>query len=449
MAFESVPLSLETLGFLSGFAATAAAGTWAVSGLIHRRGIDKLQRELNISEIRASRNEGEADRKTREADALSDRLKFAEKQISNLEDDLRTKANPNALKIIDELRTQLQNLDALRTALAGEEDQLWKLRAPQPPADFLARMTASKTKVITVINYKGGVGKTTLVTGLSAHLAASRKRVLVIDFDYQGSLTRTMILGCRLSLGSHIKADRVIGDAFKARDLIDFGSDLGATLPGVKLITSGQTFDAFEFRTMLRWLLGETYDDVRFRLANLVLSPEVQDEFDYVLIDAPPRASTGAINALCASHALVIPTVLDGLSVDAAASFLARADASFRPLNPALDLAAVVGTLTETSNLTPTESQALDEVERALTHWSGRSHVCRNRIRHFRALAQAAGNGIAYRTDAKVRSAFDALGSELLRVLHENKPVPRHPAERSQALRAERSFPESGIATPI
>ena len=48
---------------------------------------------------------------------------------------------------------------------------------------------------------------------------------------------------------------------------------------------------------MLRWLLGETKDDVRFRLANILLTPEVQDEYDYVLIDAPPRSSTGAINA--------------------------------------------------------------------------------------------------------------------------------------------------------
>ena len=136
-----------------------------------------------------------------------------------------------------------------------------------------------------------------------------------------------------------------------ARSWFTTGRDLSGKLPGATLITCGQSFDGFEYRTMLRWLLGETKDDVRFRLANLLLSEEAQQDYDYVLIDAPPRASTGAINALGASHAVVVPTVLDALSVDAAKSFLARTNSTFRPLNPSLEFAGVVGTLTNATNL--------------------------------------------------------------------------------------------------
>ena len=72
-------------------------------------------------------------------------------------------------------------------------------------------MKESRLKVLTVINYKGGVGKTTVVAGLAAYFTSQGKRVLIIDFDYQGSLTRMMILGARLPLGSSIRADNVIG----------------------------------------------------------------------------------------------------------------------------------------------------------------------------------------------------------------------------------------------
>lgn len=58
---------------------------------------------------------------------------------------------------------------------------------------------------------------------------------------------------------------------------------------------------------MIQWLLRQTDDDLRYRLARVLLDDDIGKKFDIVLIDAPPRLTTATINALCAStHVLVL-----------------------------------------------------------------------------------------------------------------------------------------------
>ena len=448
MALESVPLSWELVSAFGTVFATGVGGAWALAQMLSKHRADDLNAKLTEAIQKHTSVSHDLDRTERDKRLLQDELNDTRRLIEALQADLAN-AKPADLKALQELRHRLQGLDELRHALTGDGDEVWKLRLEQPPALFAQRMAASRTKVLTVINYKGGVGKTTLVAGLAAFLSKRNKRVLIIDFDYQGSLTRTLLLGSRMMLGSMIQADRVIGGSINGREFVELSRDLGATLPGTRFLTCGHTFDGFEFRTMLNWLLGDSKDDVRFRLANLILTEEVQNEFDYVLVDAPPRASTGAINALCASHALLVPTVLDSLSVDATASFLTRASASFRPLNPALEFAGVVGTLTKNTNLSRPEAAALESARNALALWEGRSHLFRNRIRHFTALSEAAGLDLGYLRDANVRRAFDSLGNELLGVLHENEPTPRDAPHGSVDPRPIRGAGESGIAQAL
>ena len=414
MAFESIPLNWEMLSLVGGASATAAGAAWKTCQMLGKVNLRELEAKLAVYAHRAEIQSSEVERQQLTVSQLQDRNQEHRQLIAKLRADLQNGLSEGGARTIEELSTRLKNLDKLREALLGDEDEVWKLRETQAPPNFLERMRESRLKILTIINYKGGVGKTTVVAGLAAYLANLGKRVLIIDFDYQGSLTRMMILGARLTLGSSIRADKVIGGEIDGDGLVQHGRDLSGTLPGANLITCGQSFDGFEYKMMLRWLLGETKDDVRFRLAHLLLSPEVQRAYDYVLIDAPPRASTGAINALCASHGVVVPTVLDSLSVDAAASFLARTNSSFRPLNPSLEFAGIVGTLTMANNLNRVEQSALDDARSALANWEGRSHLFDNRIRHFVALSRAAGSDIGYLTDGKVRSAFNALGNELL-----------------------------------
>jgi cellulose biosynthesis protein BcsQ len=307
----------------------------------------------------------------------------------------------------------VKKFDELRDALFGAEDEVWNLRQSKPPRDFEARMRASRTKIIATASYKGGVGKTTITANLAAYFARQmNKRVLLIDFDYQGSLTRMMILGARLPQSDTILADSIIKGEANGTWVAQTARELNAVLPGSRLVTCGQTFDGVESRALLRWLMGETEDDVRFRLAEIVLSEAIQASFDIVLIDAPPRASAGAINAYLASHAVIVPTVLDLLSVDTVGRFLDRMS-RFRSPNPALEQAFVVANLTKETRLNNPENEAYDQAKLALARWQGNAQLLGTTLRHYTKLSEAAGRNLGYIEDRSVRAAFDQLGNEL------------------------------------
>ena len=74
---------------------------------------------------------------------------------------------------------------------------------------------------------------------------------------------------------------------------------------------------------MIEWLLGSHDNDVRYWLAQTFFSEEYRG-YDRIIIDAPPRLMTASIQALCASHCVIIPTILDGVSVEAVNAFLVQ-----------------------------------------------------------------------------------------------------------------------------
>src|SRR4029434_1244686 len=86
----------------------------------------------------------------------------------------------------------------VRSAFVGQEHELWCLHKARPPSGqnyYNARMAHRQRKkpVILVANLKGGVGKSTLVANLAAYFREAGKRVLVIDGDYQGSLSNMLL----------------------------------------------------------------------------------------------------------------------------------------------------------------------------------------------------------------------------------------------------------------
>jgi cellulose biosynthesis protein BcsQ len=89
----------------------------------------------------------------------------------------------------------------------------------------------------------------------------------------------------------------------------------------IHYIPAFYNFELVERRVEYRWALGFTNDDVRYRLARALLSKNVQESFDRVLIDAPPRFTLGFVNGFCAATHLYVPTVVDLLSASAVGSF--------------------------------------------------------------------------------------------------------------------------------
>jgi cellulose biosynthesis protein BcsQ len=316
----------------------------------------------------------------------------------------------------------------------------------EPPPGY-ARAIGKSKPIIVVANLKGGVGKTTTVANLIGHYGLKKKkRVLAIDMDFQGSLSAIVLTKANYD---NSLAQQIDGTPSKAAQLVagrdaHWLRDISEPVDGVetaRCIPSYYTLSSMENRVMVEWLIGRRTEDVRYGLARTLHDPAIQDRFDVILIDAPPRLTTGCIQALCSATHVLIPTVLDGLSAEATGGFVDQLTTN-QSLWPHLKLIGVFGNMTNeaTSDFEGNQREsaladyeadarqaAVDAVRAALENGSA---VLRESqpdpvfpvecfIPQKAELGRAAGDRIGYRTTGgspaiqQISRAFDRLGDEI------------------------------------
>ncbi len=237
-----------------------------------------------------------------------------------------------------------------RANSAVEGNGIWLTQPIIKPDNYFERMKTS-IPIICVANLKGGVGKTTVAANLAAHFANKKpKPVLVIDLDFQGSLS-SMTLGSErfipddetdnLSRASLLIQGTLSGETAKLSATPNFQCDR------IQTLNAYYDLARIENKEMVHWLTGKTNDDIRYRIANTLLNEHIQNNYSMVIIDAPPRLSTAAIQALCASTHLLVPTILDRMSGSAVHSFIDQVlNLKEAKVCPALSLLGIVGTMT-------------------------------------------------------------------------------------------------------
>ena len=150
------------------------------------------------------------------------------------------------------------------------------------------------TKIITITNQKGGVGKTTTTSSLSVVLKRRGYKVLVIDMDPQGNLS--------FCLGADNVINATIYDVLRGEIRPQFAIQHTAT---VDVIPSNILLSGIE--------LEFTSAGREYLLKNVINS--IKGFYDYILIDTPPALSILTVNALAASTHVIIPMVCDIFSV--------------------------------------------------------------------------------------------------------------------------------------
>jgi len=266
------------------------------------------------------------------------------REMSALKDAHRVELNLQAARFQTEsdlLKKDAQDLRALldRINRSVEGDGLWLSRAASDAASIAQKVDRS-IPVLTVANLKGGVGKTTVTANLAACFASRGKRVLAIDLDFQGSLSG---LANNVPNGESA-ASMLVRGQMQSGALALIGDVQGQ--PRLKILASAYDLARTENASMIHWLTGAEIRDVRYLIAHLLHLPEVQQQYDVIIFDNPPRLTTGAIQALAASRHVLIPTILDKVSAEAVIKFVGQLEIN-RALWPSLRLAGVVGTMTE------------------------------------------------------------------------------------------------------
>lgn len=197
----------------------------------------------------------------------------------------------------------------------------------------MARSEAHKPRIFSIVNQKGGVGKTTTTVNLATALAAVNKKVLIVDFDPQGNASTG--LGIDQNQREITSYDVVLNDTA----IID--AIQKTAVPNLHIIPATIDLSGAEIE-MVSLLRRE------FRLKDaLANSPQ---RYDYILIDCPPSLGLLTINALVASDAVLIPLqcefyALEGLSHLVRTVELVRAN-----LNSELSIQGIVLTMYDRRN---------------------------------------------------------------------------------------------------
>ncbi len=193
-------------------------------------------------------------------------------------------------------------------------------------------------KIISIINQKGGVGKTTTVINLAAGLSMKGKKILVIDLDPQGNATTGLGLSNTASsettiysvLNGNKKITEVIQQTrFENLNLVTSNVDLS----GLEVETAGDSRRAFKLKDELTSILNDS-----------------RAPYDYILIDCPPSLSLLTIMALVASDALVVPLQTEFFALEGLTQLMKTIERIKNNLNPDLSIRGILLTMYDKRN---------------------------------------------------------------------------------------------------
>ena len=259
-------------------------------------------------------------------------------------------------------------------------------------------------KIISIINQKGGVGKTTTVINLATGLSMKGKKILVIDLDPQGNATTGLGLSnteiSDNTIYSVLNGNKKISEAiqqtkFGGLNLVSSNVDLS----GLEVETAGDNRRAFKLKDELTAILNDS-----------------ETFYDYILIDCPPSLSLLTIMALVASESLIVPLQTEFFALEGLTQLMKTIERIKSNLNPTLNIRGILLTMFDKRNKLSSE---VEKEARSYFKEKVYSSIIPRNVR----LSEAPSHGVPVLIYDKTCPGSKAYFSFTNEVLNQDKPV--------------------------
>lgn len=248
------------------------------------------------------------------------------------------------------------------TPLAAELESLGRRRMALKKSSL---PPVTSTRIITVANQKGGVGKTTTAVNLASSLAHFGNTVLVVDLDPQGNASTALGINQRASMESIY--DSVVG-ATSVEKIIQVSPE------SPRLICAPSNLDLAGAEIELVSMANREYQ-LQTALKDFLLS-EVGSSIEYVIIDCPPSLGLLTLNALVACQEVLVPIQCEYYALEGVSQLVNNIDLIRNSLNSQLSLGAIL--LTMFDSRTKLSQQVEDDVRAHFPHQTLRTVIPRS-----------------------------------------------------------------------
>ena len=317
-------------------------------------------------------------------DEINEHAEVIEREVDTTEADISESSNENQIAENTEETTKSEEV--------SENDVVTAQYVPftqKPPVTH----SIGQTKILAIINQKGGVGKSTTAVNLAAALGAMNKEVLLVDLDPQGNATSGYGIDKR-------ELDGCVYDALLGETPVE-EVILACVGKGVDVLPSTINLAGAEVE-----LVNEMARENRLKSA----LGSLRGRYDYILIDCPPSLGLLTINALVAADKLLVPIQCEFYALEGVTKLLDSMNRVKKMLNPSLDIFGIVMTMYDSR--TNLSNQVVNEVR----SFFGKT-VFETMIPRTVKLSEAPSYGqpiIEYAPDNKGTEAYNELAREVI-----------------------------------